>query len=210
MKVEKLTRSEKDPNKFAAEFENGDKLAVTVAHIADFSLYSGRELQDEAYEALKSAVAADSSKTRALRILGKRNMSRREIIDRLVQKGESEQTAQATADWLCDIGLVNDAEYAAMIVRHYAARGYGRVRIRDELYRRGIEKELWEEAQNALPDMDETAFSVLCAKLKGTRPDKNEMRRVANSLYRRGFSWDEIKPAIERYINEIEDLTQDE
>lgn len=220
MKVLKLTHLDKKPGTFYAEFEDGERLRVSVALIADYSLYTGRVLDDVEYNALKSSAESSSAKSRALRILGKRNMSRREIAGRLIQKGESEETAEETADWLIKIGAVNDAEYAALIVRHYISKGYGKMRIYDELYRRGIEKELWDDALSELPDTDDGAYNFLVSKLRGTEPDKKELKRVTDALYRRGFSWDEIKSASLRYkgaldsnrltYDETEDLTDNE
>lgn len=204
MKIVKLTHSEKVPDAYYAEFEDGSTLRVNVALIADYSLFTGRELDEEEYGALKASTASVSAKARALRILGKRSMSRREITERLVGKGENEETAAETADWLEKIGAVNDEEFAALIVRHYAARGYGVSRIRDELYRRGIPRELWEDALVALPDMDDAAYSLLKSKLGGRIPDKNELKRASDALYRRGFTWDEIKTAVGRYKSELD------
>jgi len=212
LKVTKLVQSEKAADKYYMEFEDGGKLTVTVALIADYCLYTGRELDEDEFAALTSAADALKAKARALRILGKRNMSRREITERLVQKGESENTAVDTADWLIRIGAVNDAEYAALIVRHYASRGYGKIRIRDELYRRGIERELWEDALGQMPETDEKVYLALKLKLDGKVPDKTDLKKATDALYRRGFSWDEIKTAVERYKgeNEKEDLTDNE
>lgn len=206
MKLIKLTRSQRSPETFYAEFEDGARLRVTVALIADFSLFTGRELEADDYASLQSAAAASSAKARALRILGQRSMSRRQITERLIQKGETADAAEATADWLDTIGAVNDPEYAASIVRHYAARGYGKMRITDELYRRGIDKELWDEALCQLPDMEEKAYDFLISKLKGTQPDPKAFKRATDAMYRRGFSWDEIKSATTRYKSEQDDL----
>jgi regulatory protein len=220
VKIVKLTRSEKKPDIFYAEFEDGSSLRVNIALIADYSLYTGRELDEDEFDSLKSSAGAATAKARALRILGKRNMSRREITDRLQQKGESEETAEETADWLTKIGAVNDAEYASLIVRHYISRGYGKMRVQDELYRRGIDKELWEEALTGLPETEDKAYDYLSSKLRGSAPDKAALKRVTDALYRRGFSWDEIKSAILRYnealdsnqrtYGETEDLTNNE
>ena len=199
MKVTALKPSEKDPQRFAAEFDSGDSLAVTVALIADFGLYAGRELDAAEYAALVAAVADVQSRARALRILGSRSMSRREISERLVRKGDSQERAGETADWLERIGAVNDGEYAALIVRHYAQRGYGEMRVRDELYRRGIPRELWEDALAQLTDTEETAYRALLQKLGGKTPDTALLKKAADALYRRGFSWDDIKAAAERY-----------
>lgn len=204
MKITKLTKSEKTPDKYAALFEDGAELTVTVALIADYSLFTGRELSAEEYEALKADAGLAAAKGRALRILGKRSMSRREIADRLVRRGESEETAAETADWLERIGAVNDAEFASLIVRHYAQRGYGPARIRDELYRRGIPRELWEDALSQQPDSEDSAYALLSSRIDGKNCDRAALKKATDALYRRGFSWDEIKAAVERYKNGLD------
>lgn len=210
MKIEKLTRSDRNPDNWFAELEDGGKLRVTVALIADHSLYAGRVLDMDEYNALKAAAGLSSAKARALRILGKRNMSRREITERLIHKGESAETAEETADWLVSIGAVNDAEYASLIVRHYTSRGYGKMRVQDVLYRRGIDKELWEDALRGLPETDDRVYDLLVTKLRGSAPDQAALKRVTDALYRRGFTWDEIKSAIEKYKEEAKDLANNE
>ena len=37
-----------------------------------------------------------------------------------------------------ELGFLNDAAYAAQVVRYYSAKGYGERKLRDELYRRGF------------------------------------------------------------------------
>ena len=77
------------------------------------------------------------ARKRALRLLEKRDYSRKMLIDKLTEKGASDEEAAEVADWLCETGVVNDARYAELVVRHYARKGYGRRRITEELYRRG-------------------------------------------------------------------------
>ena len=36
------------------------------------------------------------------------------------------------------MGFLNDGRYAALVVRHYAGKGYGPARVRQELQRRGV------------------------------------------------------------------------
>ena len=60
-----------------------------------------------------------------------------------MQKGAEADDAGAAAEYLENIGALDDAAYAAMLVRHYSAQGCGSARIRDELYRRGVPRELW-------------------------------------------------------------------
>lgn len=135
---------------------------------------------------------------RAFRILGARDMSRNELIRRLVEKGESEEDAIDAVSWLEERGFVDDSKYAGMITRHYAARGYGEKRIRQELYRRLIPRELWDEVIENNPLNNDKLDSFLRSRLSAS-PDKAEIKKVSDALIRRGFSWGEIKDALARF-----------
>lgn len=144
-------------------------------------------------------------KKHALRILDKKDVSRKMLIDKLTEKGASDGDAQEVADWLCDIGAVSDERYAELIVRHYSAKGYGVRRIQEEFYRRGISRDLWENALAELPETEDTVYTLLSQKLKRTEVTADDIRRAEASLLRRGYSWSEIRSALERYQSETED-----
>ena len=187
------------PERFLARFDNGEELRTTLAVVTELSLYSGRTLTDDELSAVRDASARSRCRQRALRIIGARAMSVKELTDRLKEKGESPENAEDAAQWLLDMRLLDDAQYAAMCVRHYAAKGYGPGKIRNELYRRGIARELWDEALEELPEQGDRIDALLRRKLKSDTPDRAELRKAADYLYRRGFGRDEIHAALARY-----------
>jgi len=199
MRIESVTRLGDRADKYSALFEDGTTLKVTPAQIADFDVYSGRELSGEEYAQLREGLEFSSAKARALRILGSRSLSASDMENRLKRKGESEEAAQQAVEWLENIGVINDEEYAAAIVRHYAANGYGKARIRNELFKRGIARDMWDEALSGLENMDDAADEFLEKRLKGSR-DKDDIRRATDALCRRGFSYDEARAAVKRYL----------
>lgn len=187
------------PERFLARFDNGEELRTTLAVVTELSLYSGRTLTEDELSAVRDVSARSRCRQRALRIIGARAMSVKELADRLKEKGESPENAEDAAQWLLGMRLLDDAQYAAMCVRHYAAKGYGPGKIRNELYRRGIARELWDEALEELPEQDDRIDALLRRKLKSDTPDRAELRKAADYLYRRGFGRDEIHAALARY-----------
>ena len=98
-----------------------------------------------------------------------------------------------------------------MLVRHYAAKGYGTCRIKQELYRHGIHTDLWEEAMEELPpppSQDEIIDKLLRSKLRSSEPDQKEIKKATDALLRRGFSWSEISASKQRVLNDCEDWTE--
>ena len=105
---------------------------------------------------------------------------------------------------MAELGFVNDENYAAMVVRHYAAKGYGRARIREELRRRKLPRELWDAALEELPEQSDTVERLLMQKLRGRAPEGAELRRACAALIRRGFSWEEVSSAAKRLSHGLE------
>ena len=146
-----------------------------------------------------------TAREKALALLDRRDYSRAELLKKLLEKGEDEAEAAETVERLAELGFVDDARYAPIIVRHYAAKGYGPQRVRQELQRRGIPRELWNEAMEQMPQQDDTLDRLLRSRLKGESPDRTELKKAQDFLLRKGYGWDEIRSALERYTSEIEE-----
>ena len=145
---------------------------------------------------------SEEARQRALKILERRDVSRKMLVDKLKEKGVSEQDAAEAADWLCSIGVIDDGRYAALLVRHYAGKGYGERRIREELYSHGIDRALWDGALSEMPESGETVYRLLSSRLRSTACEAGDVQRAQNYLLRRGYSWEEIRAAVEKYLAE--------
>ena len=72
-------------------------------------------------------------------------------------------------------------------------------KIRDELYRRGVPREHWDEALESAEPPEDGVDAFLRKRFKGETPDQKELKRASDALARRGFRWDEIKAGLARY-----------
>lgn len=205
IRIEEVKRSERKKGRFLVRLEDGDILRVTEEELLRFGLRAGLELDGEMLEAVRASVRASSAKAAAADIIGSRALSKKELTRRLVKKGNDEADAQAAADWLEDIGAVDDAAYAAALARHYGQKGYGPARVREELRRRGVSRELWDSALEELPDPAEILDRLIQKKCRGELSDPREKKRISDALLRRGFSWSEVRSAMGRYAEMGED-----
>lgn len=205
MRIEEVKKSERKRGIFLVKLEDGDILRVTEEELLRFQLRAGMELDGETLEAVKASMRTSSARAAAANMIGSRALSKRELTRRLVKKGNDEADAQAAADWLEDIGAVDDAGYAAALARHYGGKGYGPARIREELRRRGVDREKWDEALEELPEAAEILDELIRKKCRGDLSDPKEKKRVSDALMRRGFAWSDIKAAMGRYAEMTED-----
>lgn len=186
------------PERFTLVFDDGTELKTTLGIITEHFIHSGMDFDEDAYNELVSAYTLALAKARALRIINARPMSREELRKRLIEKGETPDNAEACAEWLCQMGLINDTEYAGSVVRHYAAKGYGASRIKQELRRHGVSRELWDEAMEQMPEQDEYLARFLRSRLSDPG-DRAQVKKVSDALFRRGYSWDQIKHALNEF-----------
>ncbi|MFR6023421.1 MAG: regulatory protein RecX [Oscillospiraceae bacterium] len=149
-------------------------------------------------------MTAEETRKKALSLLERRDYGSEELCAKLVEKGVEPDEARAAVRYMVRVGFIDDERYAAMVVRHYAAKGYGVGRVREELRRRKLDRELWDAALAELPEPDETVDALLRAKLRGKAADRDTIRKAGAALVRRGFTWEAVKAATDRYLAEME------
>ena len=203
MRIERIQASPRKKGRVLVFLEDGACLKITEQELLDFGLRPGDELDDQRLDQLKEAAGVSNVKAAAADLIGKRAMSRHDLERKLQEKGASQAEARYAAEWLEAIGALNDADYAAILVRHCAGLGYGPARIREKLREKGVPRELWDEALDQAGDSAEQVDRFLAAKLRGRTPEEAEKRRLTSALLRRGFSWGDIREAWSRLGAEI-------
>lgn len=163
--------------------------------VEDFGLYAGLELSDEQMERLTISAGDTSAKMRAVRIVAASSVSRRDLEQRLVRKGQTKEQARAAVEWMEDLNLLDDRETARQIVSRCAAHGYGIARAKQMLYEKQIPKDLWSDALEDYPDQTENILAFLRVRL-GEEPDQRQIKKATDALLRRGHSWGDVRRAL--------------
>ena len=202
MRIERLEASKHKRGRVLVFLADGACRKITEQELLDFGLRAGDELDETTLARLTEAAGVSNVKATAADLIGKRAMSRASLEKKLKEKGASEAEARYAAEWLEAIGAINDADYAALLVRHCADLGYGPARTREKLYEKGVPRELWDEALDQLPDNGEQIDRFLQSKLRGRMPDEKEKKRLTDALLRRGYSWGDVKAAWNRLGSE--------
>jgi len=203
MRVDRVEPSRHKKGRVLVFLEDGACLKITEQELLDFGLRPGDELDGGTLSRLKEAAGVSNVKASAADLIGKRAMSRRDLEQKLQEKGASQAEARYAAEWLEAIGALDDREYAALLVRHYSQMGYGPGRVREKLREKGIPRELWEDALETMPDPAEQIDRFLESKLRGRTPDEKEKKRLCDALARRGFAWPDIRAGLARLGAEI-------
>jgi len=153
----------------------------------------------------------DKAYERALWFLERRERTEREVYERLTKAGFSEDAALGVLERLKDAGLVDDEGYAVRYMEALATKGRGRLRIAQEMRRKGLTDELVRNTlEDGLLDEDERERAIDAArKAWAAVPDGMEPRKAVAKVNRRlvtlGFSYSIIGEAMDRLRRECQD-----
>ena len=204
MGIQERKPSKRVEGRWLAVLEDGSILRLGEGEVVDFALYAGRELTDREAQEILDCARRSGLKERALSLLTRKPQSRRELERKLREWEASDREAEDICDRLEELGYLNDGQYAAQVVRHYSARGYGEKKLRDELYRRGIPRELWDGAMEQAEDPARAIDAFLQKKLAGSAGDPAALKRAGDALARRGYSWEEVREGLNRWGADLE------
>jgi len=150
-----------------------------------------------------------------LRLLTAAPRSRRQLADAFERRGVPSDVAERVLDRFIEVGLLDDAEYARLVVHsQHVDRGLSGRALRFELRKRGIDGELAEAAIGNLTDDDveARARALLARKLAsmaGVDRD-TRVRRASGLLARKGYSPSLIARLVREMVDDgtLQDLTE--
>ena len=189
-------------------FADGTSMRLYRQTVEDFGLYPGMELSDKEMEKLRCAAGDMSAKMRAVRIVAASSVSKKDLEQRLVQKGENRTDAQNAVAWMSELQLVDDRKTAEQVVARCVAKGYGLSRAKQALFEKKIPKEYWDQVLAEYPDQTDAIAQYLQSHLMN-RAEPRDVKKAIDALIRRGHSYGRIRRVLEQLSFETEDLPEE-
>ena len=208
MRIDLLKTTPDRAGRYAVHFSDGTVMRLYRQTVEDFGLYSGKELSDDEMTALQESAGQMSAKMRAVRIVSASSVTKRDLEQRLVHKGEDPEQAKEAVQWMSDLNLLDDGHVAEQVVQRCISRGYGLQRAKQALYEKKVPKQYWEAALADYPDQAEEILDFLRSRLGGTY-DQREVKRAIDALMRRGHSYAHIRKALNRLQLDQEDFPEE-
>ena len=148
-------------------------------------------MTEETYQKAASAAAA---------MLARRPLTEYQLRQTLAEKEFWEEAVDYAVARMQVLGALDDEAYAELYLRIGTRKGWGAMRIRQELRRRGVPPEIAGQVLEQFePDWDKMT-ALLDKRLGGDCSDWREVEKAKAMLARRGFSFDQIREAVRNYM----------
>lgn len=204
LKITKLEPQKRNINRVSIYINDKFALGVHRNIIYKFNIEEGKVIDQEYFDKIIKSEEQKKANDYAVKLLSYRPRSRKEIEDKMKQKGYDFEIIDKTLNWLKDYNLINDEDFAKEYVLSKAKK-YGSKRIKLELSRKGVDEEI---IQTILEEEigDDTEYNIALEsakkKIKAYQgQERNAIyRKLAGYLQRRGFSYDIISKVLRELI----------
>ncbi|MEG0853063.1 MAG: regulatory protein RecX [Angelakisella sp.] len=145
-----------------------------------------------------------SAKEAALNVLSRAAQSSGMLREKLARY-YGEEAVEGTVERMTELGLLDDVDYAKRLASDCVKlRGYSLARLRQELRRRKLPPEAIEAALEQFEERDESdpIIDIILKKYKAKIFDEEGLRKTIAALMRRGFSYSDIRTALNRIEEE--------
>lgn len=207
--VEKVERK---GNKVQITFSDSTVLKLSSDVYKKFPVSTGEQLDEKFLELLKNENEYFEVKKSALRYLSIRNHSSQELYKKLSKKKFSDQIIKKVIDELLSIGYLNDKKFAEQYLIELTGKLFGPLKIKNEMIKRGITKEVVDDVLNDYFNNDEMQKEIIKKILSKNRfpqriSNRKEMQKIYNYLVSRGFQARIVMDIIKEKLNlDIEEI----
>ena len=215
MRITSIEPQKKNPTRRNLYADGEFVLGISAETLLRFGLRVGDEISPVLITAIEKAEELAGAKGVALRFLGARPRTEREIRDKLREKEFGDEEIASTTAALKASGLLDDAAFARMYIRDaLAARPAGKALLKRKLLLLGVEKSVVEDAlEETFAGVDVHAAAVGLAKqfirkTHNLNKDETPMKRrnrVSSFLARKGYGWDVIEDVLKQVLKDAKE-----
>ena len=170
------------------------ELFLYASEAKQLSIQEGMELSEEQYQYLLHDVIGKRAAKRAMHLLQMQGRTEYQLREKLLQSGYPKEAMEDAVSYVKSFRYLDDEGYARNFIRCYQEKR-SRLRIQNDLVKRGVPKALVERCMEEEFSSDESAkIRELLQKkhFSAETADQNELRRMYQFLIRRGFRHSDV------------------
>ena len=192
----------------------GDKIHVSAdgeyvftvdeGYFFSLNIKEDADISSEEFNRITEKAGERRAYNYAVSLLSRREHTVNEITEKLRRKGYA-QFAENVCSRLISEGYLSDERFARLYVRELVnLKGYGKRRIKDELLRKGVDRELVSDILEESEIPESRLTEIINKKYLRYLDTEKGVQKTVNALLRLGYSYGEIRDALREIADENE------
>jgi len=208
MRITKIERQKKRASRKSIFIDGTFAFGVSDDVLLRFGLHEGAELGEGMAARIIEAENEETAKQKALRFLGIRPRSKKEIRDYLMKKSFTPELAESIIGRLESLRMLDDLAFARMVCRDLLAKKpSGEKMLRQQMMKKGVPAAVIEDVLGEFSTPEaEFAMALKAAEKqilrigRSSRPSDDDIikKKILEYLLRRGFAFETALNAAKR------------
>ncbi len=200
--ISQVTPTQRDPERVSVFIDGAFAFALPAIVAVQRGLRRGVELDEAAVRELEGLAEVERATEAALTFVAYRPRAEREVRDRLRRREFAPAAIDAAIERLRGWRYLDDRAFAEYWVENRAEHApRGRRALEAELRAKGVDRDVTGDVLEQVELNEEDAALELARKRLprlAALDEPTQRRRLAAFLGRRGYSWDVIRPVLDR------------
>lgn len=205
MKVTSVEAQKNNKQRVSVFVDNEYAFSLDETDAVLLKIKPGRELSQKDIENCIMECNYTKARDKALDILSRKPVSKKELENALSQKGFDEAVTVQVIEEMTDLGYVDDYEYGSLFLEHCRLKMWGEKKIRYEMKQKGIDDAVIGELLSETDFENDTEEMVKLIISKYGTEDLSDMKtkaRITRYFASRGFDFSFIDRLIRLAIEE--------
>jgi len=211
MKITKIEPQKRNKNRVSVYIDETFAFGVDMEVAYTCGLKEGLDIDRQWLDEVVRKEEQSRAQNYALNLLSYRARSEREIMERMQQKGYESSVIEDTIAYLKEQGYLDDYAFAEMFIRDKSELNkYGQNRIKTELYKKGVAREVINGLIEEMIDSNseyEKAKELAEKKIKSYQQDSKQAqyRKLNGFLIRKGYPYDVVSRVVKELVSNMFD-----
>ena len=199
----RITEVKPARHRLTAVFLDEERVLIDTETFLMSGYRVGDEVSDEEWDSLCEKAQNNRAYEKALYLLEYRAHSRGELLQKIRREYPADAALQAVQR-VEALGLINDLDFATRLAEELTTqKGYGKARVKADLTRRGIDRDIVDEVLWDLPaDQTESCKKWMNKKYKTLPTDPKEQAKLLAGAVRRGFDYATARRALSECLEQ--------
>lgn len=191
-------------SKFKIMLEGQFAFVLYRSELSHYKIGIGSELKKEEYEEIRTEIVLKRAERYALHLLTDMDRTKDQLIKKLQSSEYPEDIIEKTIAYVESFGYLDDTRYACNLIESKK-----KTKSKKEIYalmlKKGIESSVIQEAMDQYYEKEDSIYAIqkILTKKKYSPETMGykEKQKIYASLMRKGFSYDDIRHAVQLYGN---------
>ncbi|MDO5515934.1 MAG: recombination regulator RecX [Clostridium sp.] len=204
--ITKIEVQKRNKDRVNIYLDNEYAFSISMELVYKESLKAKMEIDAERLKDIADKEGYLKCKNTALRIIERSYKTEKEVRDKLKEKEYTDSQIEKSIEFLKEYNFINDDSYAKAYINDKLA-SRGRQKIKYDLMRKGIDRQIIDEKLSDIDSDDErnTAMVLAEKKYRSIKKSETDTYKLSGKLYRflisKGYNYDIVKDVVKEVMN---------